>query len=214
MKQMAVVNEVEGESDGAAPVLGRGVRGGGSTRERMRERENNKEIQPQSRIRAPSQRSEIPAGRGLAEEDTEGIKPIRERKISHKSKGSIGELLMPLGSVNVFLTVLLKVASPQKPSKLRGYEEVASTLDDAFKCLEVGKRWRKPGKSIALQFTVTVLILCLLSEDYEHLKGPQVYIQSWVDYCNKYGMGYALTNGCVGVHFNDSTTMILSADKQ
>lgn len=41
-----------------------------------------------------------------------------------------------------------------------------------------------------------------------------MYIQSWVDYCNKYGMGYALTNGCIGVHFNDSTTMVLAADKQ
>ncbi|KAG1748400.1 kinase-like domain-containing protein [Suillus paluster] len=41
----------------------------------------------------------------------------------------------------------------------------------------------------------------------------RVFIVSWVDYCNKYGMGYALTDGSVGVHFNDSTTLILSADK-
>ena len=37
---------------------------------------------------------------------------------------------------------------------------------------------------------------------------------SWVDYCNKYGMGYALTDGSVGVYFNDSTTMVLAPDKQ
>jgi len=36
---------------------------------------------------------------------------------------------------------------------------------------------------------------------------------SWVDYCNKYGMGYALTDGSVGVHFNDSTSLVLSPDK-
>ena len=48
-----------------------------------------------------------------------------------------------------------------------------------------------------------------------HLPVPdeQVFIVSWVDYCNKYGMGYALTDGSVGVHFNDSTTIVLSADK-
>ena len=46
------------------------------------------------------------------------------------------------------------------------------------------------------------------------LQVPKVFIVSWVDYCNKYGMGYALTDGSVGVYFNDSTTMILAPDKQ
>ncbi|OJA08240.1 hypothetical protein AZE42_09015 [Rhizopogon vesiculosus] len=40
-----------------------------------------------------------------------------------------------------------------------------------------------------------------------------VFIVSWVDSCDKYGMGYALTDGSVGVHFNDSTTLILLTDK-
>ena len=39
------------------------------------------------------------------------------------------------------------------------------------------------------------------------------FIVAWVDYCNKYGMGYALTDGTVGVHFNDSTSLILSPNK-
>jgi cell cycle serine/threonine-protein kinase CDC5/MSD2 len=41
-----------------------------------------------------------------------------------------------------------------------------------------------------------------------------VFIASWVDYCNKYGMDYDLTDGSVGVHFNDSTTLVFAADKQ
>ncbi|KAI0027458.1 kinase-like domain-containing protein, partial [Vararia minispora EC-137] len=41
----------------------------------------------------------------------------------------------------------------------------------------------------------------------------KLFIVSWVDYCEKYGMGYALTNGAVGVYFRDSTSIILSADK-
>ncbi|KAG8741040.1 Cell cycle serine/threonine-protein kinase cdc5/MSD2 [Ceratobasidium sp. 414] len=36
---------------------------------------------------------------------------------------------------------------------------------------------------------------------------------SWVDYCNKYGMGYALADGSVGVHFNDSTSIVLAPNK-
>ncbi|KAH9991935.1 kinase-like domain-containing protein [Russula vinacea] len=49
---------------------------------------------------------------------------------------------------------------------------------------------------------------------YVDLPEERVFIASWVDYCNKYGMGYALTDGSVGVHFNDSTTLVLAADKQ
>ncbi|CDZ97711.1 pkinase-domain-containing protein [Phaffia rhodozyma] len=43
---------------------------------------------------------------------------------------------------------------------------------------------------------------------------PKVFIVSWLDYCNKYGMGYALTDGSVGVHFNDSTSLVLAPDKE
>jgi hypothetical protein len=41
---------------------------------------------------------------------------------------------------------------------------------------------------------------------------PKVFVSKWIDYSNKYGLGYQLTNGCVGVHFNDSTHVILSAN--
>ncbi|KAF8258750.1 kinase-like domain-containing protein [Lactarius quietus] len=42
----------------------------------------------------------------------------------------------------------------------------------------------------------------------------RVFITSWVDYCNTYGMDYALMNGSVGLHFDDSTTLVLAMDKQ
>jgi len=40
-----------------------------------------------------------------------------------------------------------------------------------------------------------------------------VWISKWVDYSNKYGLGYQLSDGSVGVLFNDSTKMVLSSDK-
>ncbi len=46
-----------------------------------------------------------------------------------------------------------------------------------------------------------------------NLPHSRVFIVSWVDYCNKYGMGYALTDGTVGVSFNDNTSILLSPDK-
>ena len=40
-----------------------------------------------------------------------------------------------------------------------------------------------------------------------------VFISKWVDYSNKYGLGYQLTDGSVGVLFNDGTKMVLSPDQ-
>jgi polo-like kinase 1 len=40
-----------------------------------------------------------------------------------------------------------------------------------------------------------------------------VKIIKWVDYSNKYGLGYKLNNGQMGVYFNDTTKMILNPDK-
>ncbi|CAG8459041.1 1806_t:CDS:10 [Scutellospora calospora] len=39
---------------------------------------------------------------------------------------------------------------------------------------------------------------------------PLVFISNWMDYTNKYGFGYQLTDGSVGVNFNDKTTLIMS----
>lgn len=39
-----------------------------------------------------------------------------------------------------------------------------------------------------------------------------MFISKWIDYSNKYGLGYQLTNGCIGVYFNDSSSIILSAN--
>ena len=41
---------------------------------------------------------------------------------------------------------------------------------------------------------------------------PSLWISTWVDYTTKYGLGYLLNNGCVGVYFNDSTKIILASD--
>ena len=43
-------------------------------------------------------------------------------------------------------------------------------------------------------------------------ESPDVFIIKWIDYCNKYGLGYQLCDGSVGVYFNDSTSIIQAAD--
>lgn len=38
---------------------------------------------------------------------------------------------------------------------------------------------------------------------------PEIWVTRWVDYASKYGVGYILSDGSVGVYFNDSTKIIL-----
>ncbi|KAF8068666.1 kinase-like domain-containing protein [Lyophyllum atratum] len=86
---------------------------------------------------------------------------------------------------------------PAQPApQLSGFDVAAQVLTLAFDAKAAGRLFREPREDASLP-----------------LPEEKVFIVSWVDYCNKYGMGYALTDGSVGVHFNDSTTLVLSPDK-
>ena len=89
-------------------------------------------------------------------------------------------------------TALPAAKATTKPNT---FDVTFQTLNSAFSARSVGKLFRDPAED-------------------ENLPKERVFIVSWVDYCNKYGMGYALTDGSVGVHFNDTTTLILSPDKK
>lgn len=39
---------------------------------------------------------------------------------------------------------------------------------------------------------------------------PEIWVTKWVDYSSKYGVGYILSDGTVGVYFNDSTKIVLN----
>ena len=38
----------------------------------------------------------------------------------------------------------------------------------------------------------------------------EIYVTKWVDYSNKYGLGYILNNGYIGIYFNDTTKIVLN----
>jgi polo-like kinase 1 len=38
---------------------------------------------------------------------------------------------------------------------------------------------------------------------------PELWVTKWVDYSSKYGVGYILSDGSIGVYFNDSTKIML-----
>jgi polo-like kinase 1 len=37
---------------------------------------------------------------------------------------------------------------------------------------------------------------------------PSVWVQKWIDYSSKYGLGYLLSDNTAGVFFNDSTKIV------
>lgn len=49
--------------------------------------------------------------------------------------------------------------------------------------------------------------------DMQTSETPIIYITKWVDYTNRYGFGYELSNGSVGVLFKDHSTMLCDADE-
>ena len=45
------------------------------------------------------------------------------------------------------------------------------------------------------------------------LEAPKIWVQKWVDYSSKYGLGYLLNDSTVGVVFNDSSKIIIQTSK-
>ena len=43
---------------------------------------------------------------------------------------------------------------------------------------------------------------------------PVFWISKWVDYSNKYGLGYELCDNSVGIVFNDNTKIALNATEE
>lgn len=41
---------------------------------------------------------------------------------------------------------------------------------------------------------------------------PMVWVAKWVDYSDKYGFGYQLSDDTIGVIFNDLTKLLLHVD--
>ncbi|MES1921272.1 Serine/threonine-protein kinase plk1 [Bonamia ostreae] len=54
-----------------------------------------------------------------------------------------------------------------------------------------------------------------LEQDEESdLYEPSVWIECWIDYSSKYGIGYILSNGIYGALFNDNSKMLLYSDRK
>jgi len=57
-----------------------------------------------------------------------------------------------------------------------------------------------------------LIYLIILEETTDPSSQPLIWVTKWVDYSDKYGFGYELSDGCVGVMFNDLSQMVLLAN--
>ena len=49
-----------------------------------------------------------------------------------------------------------------------------------------------------------------VNQNKDNIKIPDIWVKKWLDYSSKYGLGYLLSNGHLGVFFNDSSKIILN----
>lgn len=76
-----------------------------------------------------------------------------------------------------------------------------------------------------VKYTIQILILFVLVFSMfpfclpDVAKNPEpvgdmtiLWVSKWVDYSNKYGFGFQLSNDSIGVLFNDTSKIILSPD--
>jgi serine/threonine protein kinase len=86
----------------------------------------------------------------------------------------------------------LPPASPKRKSML---EALYFNLDQAITC-------SKQRNLVSIEAAMKDIVVDV----------PKIFVSKWIDYSNKYGLGYQLTNGSVGVYFNDATSIVMAAD--
>src|SRR4051812_13372811 len=63
----------------------------------------------------------------------------------------------------------------------------------------------RPCKPLSVFHIISILVD---THDEEPASAPIFWISKWVDYSNKYGLSYQLSDGSVGVIFNDGTKLL------
>ncbi|KAH8101081.1 kinase-like domain-containing protein [Cristinia sonorae] len=168
----------------------------GNTYDLRQEDQRRKELESQ-KARIVAQMVPSAASSAHPLEDQENVAPRardRDTLAAHKERAVVakGKAKEVTPKVNIPEAQTIPSAPPLRTN---GFDAAAQTLTAAMDARAAGRLFRDPRADV-------------------NLPDPKVFITSWLDYCNRYGMGYALTDGSVGVYFNDSTTIALSPDKR
>ncbi|KAL1513517.1 hypothetical protein ABEB36_002919 [Hypothenemus hampei] len=86
---------------------------------------------------------------------------------------------------------------------------VAGHCDVNFNCKENLLSLRS---LLAKVLKTKTLLKCVTDEMTDPAAQPTIWVSKWVDYSDKYGFGYQLSDESVGVMFNDTTRLIMLAN--
>ncbi|GAK64750.1 pkinase-domain-containing protein [Moesziomyces antarcticus] len=91
-------------------------------------------------------------------------------------------------------------------------EVIIAHLDSALTCIDANEPYDAPATSAAdtVRYVETS---CDLNGTRLVAESPRTFLISWLDHSERYGLGYALSDGTVGVYFRDATSMVLAASK-
>lgn len=114
----------------------------------------------------------------------------------------ISKLLLSFGYINNYLDYILNLVRPLIMPLIFIY-------NSNFRSTQQLKSGNGLGVSGSLANTMTGF-----NKTKSTGIGPKndVWVKKWVDYSSKYGLGYLLSNGFVGVFFNDSTKIVLNSN--
>ena len=67
--------------------------------------------------------------------------------------------------------------------------------------------------AVHLSMHIPLLVISDVSFNPMSVTDPNVvWVTKWVDYSNKYGFGFQLSNDVMGVLFNDTSRIVMSPD--
>lgn len=141
------------------------------------------------------------AGMRLSDDpDKEPPKATPAASITPPRKAPLGEALVPQRQATA-----ATAPAPRSSGRRINYDAFEHNLDSGLKSGATGA-----FRSGELRGTHAFSNSAGLEDEPP---APKVFVVSWLDYCAKYGMGFAMSDGTVSVHFNDSSSLVLAPAK-
>lgn len=123
------------------------------------------------------------------------------------------EIVVPLVTatdmeVNYLTSQLSLHSKNERPSStaptMSSLEHMHKNLTDTFQASRKAAILKSDGNRIVSNRNNEIVAL----------SAPTVWVSKWVDYSNKYGLGYELTDGTFGAFFNDGTRIALAPNER
>lgn len=153
------------------------------------------------KARIVSQMAQAPPGGAAAVEKISPRKALAPTRTIPQSTDLAGR-----GHANEVVPI-----KPKDGSRRLGlFETFSRVLDRALELSQTPEGFRSPRTFLITTNSTWKLIADVPPDPAP----PKVFVVSWLDYCAKYGMGFAMADGTVTVHFNDSSSIVLAPGKQ